>query len=294
MIIFRKFSFYLSIVGIITGIFFVHYITKEGPKSKPIAEPAKNPYDRAVAASGIIEAKDRNIEVSSPVSGLIKDFYVSVGSEVTLGDPLFLIDDRDLRAALKVRQAELDVASAKLDLINDQLSRLEKVKDLRAISVDEINTKRFDQGVAEANVALMEVKVEETLSLIDRLLVVAPKSGVIIQNNIRVGEFFSATGNRPAMVIGNFDEMQVRADIDEQNAANLVVGKNATDLAIPLKFSHIEPFVIPKRSLTGSSQERVDTRVLQVIYTIPKLPNFPLYIGQQVDVFIDATQEVKL
>ena len=63
--------------------------------------------------------------------------------------------------------------------------------------------------------------------------------------------------------------------------------RNNTSLAIPLKFSYIEPYVIPKRSLTGASQERVDTRVLQVIYQVEQPLEFPLYIGQQVDVFID-------
>jgi HlyD family secretion protein len=48
----------------------------------------------------------------------------------------------------------------------------------------------------------------------------------------------------------------------------------------------IEPFVIPKRSLTGDSAERVDTRVLQIIFELDR-PEVPLYVGQQVDVFIE-------
>ena len=35
----------------------------------------------------------------------------------------------------------------------------------------------------------------------------------------------------------------------------------------PLHFVRVEPYVVPKRSLTGDSSERVDTRVLQVIYS---------------------------
>jgi len=48
----------------------------------------------------------------------------------------------------------------------------------------------------------------------------------------------------------------------------------------------IEPYVIPKKSLTGDNTERVDTRVLQVIYRFER-PSFPIYAGQQVDVFIE-------
>jgi hypothetical protein len=44
--------------------------------------------------------------------------------------------------------------------------------------------------------------------------------------------------------------------------------------------------VLPKRSLTGDSQERVDTRVLQIIYAFEP-GALPVFVGQQVDVYID-------
>jgi HlyD family secretion protein len=45
--------------------------------------------------------------------------------------------------------------------------------------------------------------------------------------------------------------------------------------------------VIPKKSLTGDSTERVDTRVLQVLYTFDP-GDKPIYLGQQMDVFIET------
>jgi len=59
------------------------------------------------------------------------------------------------------------------------------------------------------------------------------------------------------------------------------------DLATELKFERVEPYVIPKRSLTGESTERVDTRVLQALYSFPA-GKLPVYVGQQMDVFIEA------
>ena len=61
-------------------------------------------------------------------------------------------------------------------------------------------------------------------------------------------------------------------------------------MTTPLRFVRFEPFVVPKRSLTGDSTERVDTRVLQVIYRVER-DDLPLFVGQQVDVFIDAQPE---
>jgi hypothetical protein len=62
------------------------------------------------------------------------------------------------------------------------------------------------------------------------------------------------------------------------------------ELNVDLEFVRFEPLVVPKKSLTGDATERVDTRVLQVIYrmvgTVPKL----LFIGQQMDVFVEASE----
>jgi len=59
------------------------------------------------------------------------------------------------------------------------------------------------------------------------------------------------------------------------------------ELKTALHFEYIEPYVVPKKSLTGESTERVDTRVLQVIYSFHR-GTFPVYVGQQMDVFIDC------
>ena len=54
----------------------------------------------------------------------------------------------------------------------------------------------------------------------------------------------------------------------------------------------VEPYVVPKKSLTGDNTERVDTRVLQVIYAMD-VTDRPIYVGQQMDVFIDVGDGAK-
>ena len=55
-----------------------------------------------------------------------------------------------------------------------------------------------------------------------------------------------------------------------------------------MKFVYVEPYVIPKQSLTGNNSERVDQRVLQVIYELPEERPMDVYIGQQMDVYLKA------
>jgi hypothetical protein len=45
--------------------------------------------------------------------------------------------------------------------------------------------------------------------------------------------------------------------------------------------------VLPKKTLSGENAERIDTRVLQVIYVFED-PNVPVAPGQLLDVFIES------
>ena len=54
-----------------------------------------------------------------------------------------------------------------------------------------------------------------------------------------------------------------------------------------LRFVHIEPYIVPKKSLTGESSERVDTRVLQIIYRFDRPTGASIYVGRQMDVFLE-------
>jgi RND family efflux transporter MFP subunit len=292
MVIFRSLTFYLAIAGIVLAVIFMKKMTTPGPDPVHL-QPAINPYEKTVAAAGIIEAIDKNIEIGIPHSAIVKEVYVKVGDPVKQGQILFRLDDRELIAQLLVQRANSSVAKENLTRLKDQLTRLESVKDPRAVSVEEVNTRRCDVAVATAQLEASEAQVTQTILLLERLQICAPQNGVILQNNIRKGEFIMV-GNLSAMILGDIEHLQVRADIDEQNASKIIpqasataFPKNNSSLEIPLHFERIEPYVIPKHSLTGAGDERVDTRVLQVIYSFNKPSDFPLYVGQQVDIFIE-------
>ncbi|NJM36737.1 MAG: HlyD family efflux transporter periplasmic adaptor subunit [Akkermansiaceae bacterium] len=224
------------------------------------------------------------------------------------------MDDRDLLAEqittqsqIEVHRAQIAVSQAQLAKLETQLKRLNSVNDPRAISQDDIENREQDVAIAQAQVTTAKaqlISAEAALKriglLIDRLTVRAPRDGTIIQLNIRAGEYGAVSPRNPVIVLGETNKLQVRADIDEQNAVRIREGQQAygylkgdPSITFPLEFVRIEPFVIPKVSLTGSSTERVDTRVLQVIYSLTRPADLPLYVGQQVDVFIEAPNRIK-
>ena len=293
--LFKKPTFYLAVVGTAaTAALAMRLNTTEEIKPPPI-QPPVNPYEASVAASGIIEALSENVAIGVPTAGLVTKVHVKVWDTVAENQPLFTLDARDLEAQLKVDEVSVTVAAATLERLKDQLARLKSVNDPRAVSRDEVRTRENDVAVANAQLQAARAKVAQNIMLIERLTVRAPKAGAILQVNIRPGEYASATPKNPALIIGDMQRMQVRADVDEQNASRLQPGQTATAYIkgdttqpIPLRFERIEPFVVPKTSLTGSSTERVDTRVLQVIYSFERPKDRPVYVGQQMDLFVRA------
>ena len=124
----------------------------------------------------------------------------------------------------------------------------------------------------------------------------APRDGTVLQVNIREGEYAAVNAAEPAILLGDIRSLQLRADVDESDAPRVRPGckavaflKGSRARAIPLEFARIEPYILPKKSLSGESTERVDTRVLQVIFRFQN-PDFPIYVGQQMDVFIDENR----
>lgn len=279
------------------------------PPGEPPVPPPQKPYPEAVAATGILEALSENVAIGVPTPGLVTEVFVKVNDAIQKNAPLFKLDDRDLLAEMltiqaqqEIAQAQIAVSQAQLAKIESQLSRLAAVSDRRAVSEDDLENRKQDVAVAQAQVtaakaqlASSELSLQRLTLLIDRLTVRAPQDGHIIQLNIRAGEYAGTAPKIPAMIIGQTDILQVRADIDEQNATRIRPGQKAMAylkgdprITFPLGFIRVEPYVIPKVSLTGASTERVDTRVLQVIYSLKRPENPPLYVGQQVDVFIEA------
>ena len=148
---------------------------------------------------------------------------------------------------------------------------------------------------ALALVQQAQASLADTETTLNRLVIRAPVEGEVLQVNVRPGEFAQAGFlNTPLLVLGNLDQLHVRVDIDENDAWRF--DKNSRAVAflrgnrsfkVDLSLAYVEPYVVPKKSLTGDSNERVDTRVLQVLYRFDR-NQLPLYVGQQMDVFIEA------
>jgi RND family efflux transporter MFP subunit len=291
----------LAAAGIGFGIATVIKGNKVIPPAPPVAEPAKTPYQTFVAGSGIVEASTENIAIGTEIAGLVAKIYVQIGTHVKAGDPLFTIDDRATRAQLAQQEAAVQVAEATVNQATNQLALATALTDSRALSQQELLNRRDAVAVAAAKLVQSRADLEAVQTDLERLTGRAPVDGQILQLKVHLGEFAQTGVLAQALILlGRIDPLCVRVDVDENDAWRVKAGVPATaflrgnrDIQTPLKFVRFEPFVIPKTSLTGDTTERVDTRVLQVIYSFDR-GELPVYVGQQMDVFIEAPEASKV
>lgn len=292
--------FILPVIALAALIFGIISVVRSRPRHEattPPSPPPVSPYVHTVAAVGLVETSTENIAIGTEIAGVVTNIYVDVGSRVKTGDPLFSVDSRATRAELATRQAAVQVAEAALAEAKYRLELGNRLTDQRVLSVEENKNRGFAAQKAEAQLAQARAQLTSTEVDLERLTVCAPVDGQVLQVKVHLGEF-APTGAllTPLILLGNVDKLHVRVDVEEHEAwrvrpeARAVASvRGNANLKTPLTFVRFEPFVVPKKSLTGDSTERVDTRVLQVIYRIED-DNLPLFVGQQMDVFIDANK----
>jgi len=307
----KRLSIFLALAGILAVTLLVLRLKKPEPPPVPLVEPSRAPYADSIGARGMVEGVNENVRIAPLLPGLIDKVFVKVGDRIATGDPLFRQDTRDAEARVANQKAQVGLLEAKVNEADviladrvDSFQRTDKLRSKEVMSEDDRQRKYY--AVRSAETALATTKADLELAKaqlaqadvnLDLLTVRAPRDGDVLRVDLRAGEYASVPPsdlNNPSLLLGETRHLQLRADVDEDSASRVMAGapaiafiKGMRSDPIPLRFVRIEPYVTTKKSLTGDSTERVDTRVLQVIYQFDQ-SKVPVYVGQQMDVFIEG------
>ena len=238
-------------------------------------------YESSIAKLQKLEALPRPEDLAAGLAALRSaqselDFAKNTYERMLgLPDPRALSQDRKSNLLFNLQQAEAKWQKAQADF--DKLKAGTWKPDLEIA--------RFDIQQAEANVNFTKAEIQRTI-------IQSPINGTVLQIKIHQGE--SISPNTPAMILGNIDELNLRVSINQldipyfhTDAQAVAFLRGDVRKEFPLEFLSIEPFLLHKQNLTNEITETVDTRVLQIIYRIKKADH-PLFVGQQMDVFIET------
>ncbi|MEI7861623.1 MAG: biotin/lipoyl-binding protein [Planctomycetota bacterium] len=192
-----------------------------------------------------------------------------------------------------MQQAEARVATARASVAEAAAGVMQAQAELARLVRSVGGGPGPDIIAAEKRITLAQREYDKAKTELEQFVVHSPVDGRIIQVNVRPGEF--APASVPAeglVVIGRKGPTHLRVEIDEVDIPRFrsdlpawAAPRGSVGISFPLSFAYLEPLVVPKRGLSGRTTDIVDTRVLQVVYTlIDDKQN--LGIGHQYDVFI--------
>lgn len=289
----------ISIIGLGIGIAAVFYGDMLKPSGTVAIPSVKLPFKSFIAGTGIIEAQSKNISIGSPVSGVIKKVYVRSGDKIEKGSLLFELDDTLLKSKQVVVNAEIEAAKAKLTSAKHHFKLIENFKKSSPLMVTKQKymeaEDRFHEAKKEFDAAKARLAaLQEQLKL---YRIHSPIDGIVLKSEISSGDFFDSSSN--TLIIGK-NRLNVRVSINEYDISKFKPGTKAVAVMrgsskekTDLTYLYTIPYVVPKTNLTGRSTERTDTRVLQVMYAVQRTNTFPLYVGEQLDVFIQTPEQEK-
>jgi HlyD family secretion protein len=186
--------------------------------------------------------------------------------------------------ARKVARANLEVVTRQFELTRAGAW----VFDIR-------NQEKQAEALAKAYAASSALLAKYTLK--------APNDGVVMSVNATVGSYVSpqgayeayTQGYDPVVMMGTSKAtLAVRVYIDEILIPRLPSPERleaqmfvrGTTTKIPLEFVRVQPYVSPKIQLSNQRQEKVDLRVLPVVFRFQSVPGVQLFPGELVDVYV--------
>jgi HlyD family secretion protein len=318
----NKLLIIFAILGVMAGIASAYIYNIKQKPLPPAFVPASNPYEKGIYANGIIESyqtSGENINIFPEVPGTITKVLVTEGQHVTAGLPLLVLEDSVQRATVEQQeaqaesaQAQIELAKASLKSLQDTFDKQKKSYDLdpKSVSKDVLDTTQNAVAVSSQNLLVTQKQYAAALKayqtskmLLSKYVIHARSEGSVLSINTGVGSYISSQGSydsytgsmTPPIVIGSLQNfLGVRCYVDEILISKLPLPAKmharmsirGTNINIPLEYVRAQPYVSPKIELSNERTERVDVRVLPVIFKFEKPKDISLYPGQLVDVYI--------
>ncbi|MBC7381652.1 MAG: efflux RND transporter periplasmic adaptor subunit [Bacteroidia bacterium] len=270
------------------------WIGKQEGIQVTMAKVERKTIIETVSANGRIQP-EKEVKISSDVSGEIRELYVKEGDSVVAGKLLARIDPELYQSALDRSEASLNnikanLASTKARLTQSEaryyelskaFERNEKLYAEKLISDAEFDAAKSaylnakaevdasKQGIsaAEYNVKSFEATLKESRKNLTRTEIFAPVSGIVSKLNVEKGERVVGTSQMAGtemMRIANLNDMEVSVDVNENDIIKVGLGDT----------TEIEVDAYPNRKFKGQVTEIANSATTSALTTSDQVTNF--------------------
>ena len=203
----------------------------------------KGDLEVIVTATGSVQPTDQ-VDISSELSGTVRDVNVTYNSPVKAGEVLAELDTSKLQADVESARAQLaaaqaNVLKAEADVSSAQTSfdRLSTLAGRSISSQQDVDSARFTLEAAIATKEVNEASVqsaEASLRLAEvnlgKARIVSPIDGVILNRDVEPGQTVASSLNAPVLftVAGDLRKMELQVAVDEADVGQVRQGQEAT------------------------------------------------------------------
>lgn len=299
---------FIALVGIILGIISV-FVYNEKAKPLPPVASSYNPYITGVYATGIVESfqpNGSNINIFPEVSGKVVQIFVHEGEVVKKNDKLLALDDSVQRQVVEKDDAQIRYALENLASVEAQWQKMHKAYLLNreSVSQEALDNAKYAVKIAQESLNVAKSTDAADKALLDKYMLKSSCDGSILRIACSSGSYVSPSGSYDVYTQGYLPPvqmgvmtpyLQVRAYVDEILVPQLPSGnhleatlfvRGMNNKSIPLEFISIQPLTIPNIELSNQVNQKVDVRVLPIIFKFAKPKEINIFPGQLVDVYI--------
>lgn len=212
--------------------------------TKFLTDPAtRGALTVVVTATGSVQPTNQ-VDVSSELSGIVRNVLVDYNSPVKTGQVLADLDTDKLKATVDSSRAKLEAAKAKVAEAEETVIEKEQDYNRKASLVEKhiTSTLNFEvaralfrralavRGSARADVAVAEADLNLNETNLAKAAIRSPINGVVLARNVDPGQTVASSFQAPVLfsIAEDLTQMEVQVDVDEADVGKVREGQKAT------------------------------------------------------------------
>jgi HlyD family secretion protein len=238
----------LGIPILVVGIILAFLVTRNKTKSFQFKTQTaeRGNLTIIVSATGNLEPINQ-VDVSSELSGIIRNVNVDYNDHVKVGQVLAKLDTTKLEAAVRKSKASLESARASVlqaqATLKEKRTELDRMRKVHSLSGGKVPARqdmdaaeaaleraRADESSAMAQVSQAQATLELDETDLTKASILSPINGIVLVRDIEPGQTVAASLEAPVLftLAEDLTKMELHVDIDEADIGEVQEGQEAT------------------------------------------------------------------
>ncbi|MFT3781494.1 MAG: efflux RND transporter periplasmic adaptor subunit [Nibricoccus sp.] len=216
----------LAVIGAGVAAYFLLGKDSSKPPEVATVTVTKGDIIQSVTATGVLQAPT-SVDVSSQISGQIKEVLVDYNNPVKKGDVLARLDPATYESRLRQADAQLASANASFTLTRLNTERTRELRQKNLVSQQEVDQAEAQLAQSNAQYLTAKASLEDAKVNLDRCTLYAPIDGIVLDRLAEVGKMVAASLNAPTLftLVTDLTKMEISADVAEADIGNVALGQ---------------------------------------------------------------------